>query len=166
MNQFYLFVIILIFILFLMYVYKKKCDEDYYINLIQFIQQQQNQCQIPSQIRNDIYPGYPRGIIPPNQPYYFPGSNQIKDNNIYKTPKRKKTLEIYKDFSNLNRDNNSPSANINFTNDNYIKEKMFLNHFKNNQNGGYYNEKLGKSNQNVINKKVFKLKDFLTDSKN
>ena len=43
---------------------------------------------------------------------------------------------------------------------------MFLNHFKNNQNGGYYNEKLGKSNQNVINKKVFKLKDFLTDSKN
>ena len=161
MNQLYLFIIILIFVLFLMYVYKKKCDEDYYINLIQFIQQQ-NQYSIPCQTRNNIYPGYPHAINMDNQTNYFPAYNQIKDDNMYKTPKRKKTLEIYKNFSSLN---NSPSPNINFTNDNYNKEKNFLNNLKNNQNGGFYNDDLRKNTKNVINKKIFKLEDFLTDSK-
>ena len=40
MGQELIVLTVIIILLFLMYVYKKKCDEDYYINLIQSTQEQ------------------------------------------------------------------------------------------------------------------------------
>ena len=168
MNQFHLFIIILILILFLMYVYKKKCEEDYYISLIQFTQQQYiNQV---NQVRSEypfghIYPPqYEASYQPKNSNYY----NQTNDNYCYKTPKRKKSFHIYKDFSN-NRENGQ-----------FIQEKNEFNMKKcgndNEFNGSeqYCNfncndeliyKNFGKNKTEMINKKIFKLEDFLTESK-
>ena len=167
MNQLYLFIILLIFVLFLMYVYKKKCDEEYYIDLIHFIQQQQ-QYNYQSQPVNNLHPRCPGENFMPDQSNYYPVFNQMNENNdnyIYKTPKRKKSFQIYKDFSYLNNGDNMPSPSINFTNNNYIQEKTILNNINNNQNGLFYNNELRRNGKNVINKKIFKLEDFLTDTK-
>lgn len=142
-----------------MYVYKKQCDEDYYLSLIRFTQQQ---CQynFPPQPQYNYGPGPPQYYNMKQN--YFPNYNQINDNDGYKTPKRKKSFHIYKDFSGLNIP--SPSPAINFTNNHFIREKIVLNNLRNNN----YNDNLYNNNQNQngnINKKIFKLEDFLTDSK-
>ena len=158
MNQLYLYIAIIILILFLMYVYKKQCDEDYYLSLIRFTQQQ---CQynFPPQ------PQYNYGLDSPKyynmKQNYYQNFNAINDNDGYKTPKRKKSFQIYKDFSGLN--NPSPSPTINFTNNHFIREKIALNNPRDNDN--YYNNNEYPQYQNGnINKKIFKLEDFLTDS--
>ena len=142
-----------------MYVYKKKCDEDYYISLIRFIQQQcQNNFQphiqykyIPSQYYTSI----------PNRQNYFPSYNNINNNDGYKTPKRKKSFQIYKDFSSP-----SSSPKVNFTNKQFIREKIVLYNLRNDKLDNCYGNNVADKNYNGIkNKKVFQLEDFLTDSK-
>ena len=163
MNQLYLYIVIIIFILFLMYVYKKKCDEDYYLSIIQFTQKQyQNNC------RPQILYKYISEPIPyqyysiPNHQNYFQNYNKIKDNDGYKTPKRKKTFQIYKDFSSP-----SSSPTVNFTNNQFIREKIVLNNLRKDEIYNYYGNNGFEQNnfKGNINKKVFKLEDFLTDSK-
>lgn len=165
MNQLHLFIVILILILFLMYVYKKKCDEDYYISLIKFTQQQ---------YINQVNSAYPSGQIYPTQykaSYKSNGLehfNQKNDNFCYKTPKRKKTFHIYKDYTNDNE------------NGQFWQEKNELNHIKNgldNEHKEYEfsysfdsNNKMmytnyGKNKTEIIDKKIFKLEDFLCESK-
>ena len=159
MNQFYLCIVIIIVILFLMYVYKKQCDEDYYLSLIRFTQQQ---CQynFPPHLQYNYGPDPPQYYNMKQN--YFQDFNQINDNNGYKTPKRKKSFHIYRDFSGLNNSSSSPT--INFTNNHFIREKIVLNNLRNNNN--YCNNDDYPHNQNGnINKKIFKLEDFLTDSK-
>ena len=166
MNQFHLFIVILILILFLMYVYKKKCEEDYYISLIQFTQQQ-----YINQVRSEypigqIYPAQYEASYQANYPNYY---NQTNGNYCYKTPKRKKSFQVYKDFSNEHE------------NDQFIQEKNEFNNMKKNGNDNEpkgselycnfnYNNDLiyknfGKNKTEMINKKIFKLEDFLTESK-
>ena len=89
MNQEMLYIAIIILILFLMYVYKKKCDEDYYLSIIQSTQQQymfknfqnQNYLQYQGpQPYTNIYSCYPY-----NNNYYNP----------YKTPVNQNTAKLY-----------------------------------------------------------------------
>ena len=158
MNQLHLFIVILILILFLMYVYKKKCEEDYYISLIQFTQQQ-----YINQVRSEypfgqIYPSQYKASYQPNSSNYF---NQANDNYCYKTPKRKKSFQIYKDFSN-NRENGQLIQEKN-GNDNEPKEsELYCNCNCNNE---LIYKNFGKNKTEMINKKIFKLEDFLTESK-
>ena len=158
MNQLHLFIIILILILFLMYVYKKKCEEDYYISLIQFTQQQyinQARSECPFGL---IYPSQYKASYQPNSSNYF---NQANDNYCYKTPKRKKSFQIYKDFSN-NRENGQLIQEKN-GNDNEPKGSELYCNFNYNNELIYKN--FGKNKTEMINKKIFKLEDFLTESK-
>jgi hypothetical protein len=151
-----------------MYVYKKKCEEDYYISLIQFTQQQ-----YINQVRSEypfgqIYPSQYKASYQPNSSNYF---NQANDNYCYKTPKRKKSFQIYKDFSN------------NGENGQFIQEQNEFYNMKKNGNGNdneskgselYHNfgcnneliyKNFGKNKTEMINKKIFRLEDFLTESK-
>ena len=163
MNPFYIYIAIIILILFLMYVYKKQCDEDYYLSLIRFTQQQ---CQynFPNQPQYNYVQVPPQYYNMNNKQNYFQHFNQINDNEGYKTPKRKKSFHIYKDFSGLN--NPSPSPTINFTNNHFIREKIVLNNLRNNDyNYGCNNDDYQQHQNGNINKKIFKLEDFLTDSK-
>ena len=161
MNQLYLYIVIIILILFLMYVYKKQCDEDYYLSLIKFTQQQY-QYNFPPQPQYNYCPNPPQNYKMKQN--YFQNFNIINDNDGYKTPKRKKSFQIYKNFSGLN--NPSPSPTINFTNNHFIREKIVLNNLRNNNIDNNYNNDDYLQNQNGnINKKIFKLEDFLTDSK-
>jgi hypothetical protein len=156
-----------------MYVYKKKCDEDYYISLIQFTQQQyQYQYNYQQQLQYNLLQN--KNML--NQKYYYTNYNNINNNNndCYKTPKRKKTFQIYKDFSGLNN-NVSPSPiplpNVNYTNNHYINEKNVLNNIRNNGYENYENDlnnnfnNFAHNKNGNINKKIFKLEEFLTDSK-
>ena len=169
MSQLYLFLILLILVLFLMYVYKKKCDEDYYISLIQF--NQQYFC--PFQTKYNLGQNYPFQRSISNPPNYINNFNQIKDDYIYKTPKRKKSFNIYKDFSGLNNVSPSPSPNNNYTSRQIIYDKNLYYNIKKNDNVLYdnfygndlMNKNLGNYYGHICNKKVFKLEDFLTDSK-
>ena len=154
MIQLYLFIVIIIMILFLMYVYKKKCDEEYYISLIQFTQQQCQYYFFPQKQYNyrmeppQNYPMY-------NHQNYYPNCNQINYNDGFHTPKRKKNFQIYKSFSSP-----SPTRNINYTNNQFIREKIVLN-----SNNRFDNNYFAENKNDKINKKVFKLEDFFTDSK-
>ena len=160
MNQFHLFIVILILILFLMYVYKKKCEEDYYISLIQFTQQQ-----YINQVRSkypfgQIYPSQYKASYQPNSSNYF---NQANDNYCYKTPKRKKSFEIYKDFS--NKCENGQLIQEKNGNDNELKGSDLDCNFNYNCNNELIYKNFGKNKTEMINKKIFKLEDFLTESK-
>ena len=147
-------------ILFLMYVYKKKCDEDYYISLIQFTQQQYQYYYFPQKQYNyGIEPQ--RNYLMNNPQNYYQNFNQMNNNDGFHTPKRKKNFQIYKNFSSP-----SPSHNVNFTNNHFIREKIILNFPNNNEyNNKLYNNAFSKNKKDNINKKVFKLEDFFTDSK-
>ena len=165
MNQLYLYLVILIFILFLMYVYKKKCDEDYYINLIQFTQQQY-QYNFQYQLQNNL--NQKQSIQ--EQKYYYNNYNKNNNKDCYKTPKRKKSFHIYKDFSGLNNVSPSSSINFNYTNNHFINEKVVLNNnIRSNENENNFDNKFMNGNfgnqKRYINKKIFKLEDFLTNSK-
>ena len=159
MIHLYLYIIIIILILFLMYVYKKKCDEDYYISLIRFTQQQCQYNNFPQKQYNYIpslnYPIY-------NPRNFCPNYNQINCNDGYHTPKRRKNFQVYKNFSDP-----SPSQNVNFTNNQFIREKIVLNNI-NKEYDNQIDHKFFEQNKNIngnINKKIFKLEDFFTDSK-
>ena len=165
MNQIYLYLVIIILILFLMYVYKKKCDEEYYISLIQFTQQQY-QYNFQHQLQNHLI----QKQYMQDQKYYYRNYNNNNNKDCYKTPKRKKSFQIYKDFSGLNNVNSSSSPNVNYTNNHFINEKIFLNNIRNNEYEGHYdnkfvNDNFGYNKKGNINKKIFKLEDFLTNSK-
>ena len=154
MIQLYLFIVILIMILFLMYVYKKKCDEDYYISLIHFTQQQCQYYFFPQKQYNfRMEP--PQNYLMYNPQNYYPNCNQINYNDGFHTPKRKKKFQIYKSFSSP-----SPACNINYTNNQFIREKIVLN-----SNNRFDNNYFAENKNDKINKKVFKLEDFFTDSK-
>ena len=195
-----------------MYVYKKKCDEDYYISIIRSTQQQymyqnpqrvnfQNQAQMP--YFNNTYPGsmlynnnnnnsftpnynnnyYNPFKTPENRNYNYSYNNNYynnipynKNNNnnnnlnerspspmvsraemkygYHNNGNKKHALEDQILFNKLNNIN---GININHSNQNLKKNAN--DEFKYNQNRNY--------NQNncYINKKVFRLEDFLSESK-
>ena len=165
MNQLYLYLIIIILILFLMYVYKKKCDEDYYISLIQFTQQQYHY-NFQHQLQNNLI----QKKYMQEQKYYYRNYNNNNNKDCYKTPKRKKSFHIYKDFSGLNNVNPFSSSNVNYTNNHFINEKVFLNNkrnneYENNYDNTFMNGNFGYNQKGNINKKIFKLEDFLANSK-
>lgn len=166
MNQLHLFIVILILVLFLMYVYKKKCEEDYYISLIQFTQQQYMN-QVKSEYPfGQVYPSQYEASYQPNNINYF---NQKNDNYCYKTPKRKKVFQIYKDFSNNNENGQLIREKNEFNNmsrkvyDNEPKRYELTCNFDNNNELIYKN--FDKNKTEIVNKKIFKLEDFLTESK-
>ena len=152
-----------------MYVYKKQCDEDYYLSIIQFTQQQyQNNFQY--QFQNNYVPGFPINYNMYNQPNYFPNFNEINNNYSYKTPEKKKKLKIYKYFNDSNDSSPSSSSIINFKNKTFANEKFILNTISKNENKalndkGLMNYDYGKNTNDFINKKIFKLEDFLTEKK-
>ena len=86
MNQLYLYIVIIILILFLMYVYKKQCDEDYYLSQIRFTQQQ---CRynFPFQPQYNYYNRPSKQYIMKQN--FFQNYNKFNENDGYKTPKKK-----------------------------------------------------------------------------
>ena len=172
-----LYIAIIILILFLMYVYKKKCDEDYYLSIIQSTQQQymfknfqnQNYSQYQGpQPYTNIYSGNPYNNnyynpykTPENQNtaklysnnYYNYNNNNL--NNIHPTPIRNKNENIYGYHNNGNRSH--------IMEDQIVYNK--LNNINNiNDRNNNQNKNFQKYNNNV-NKKVFKLEDFLSGTK-
>ncbi len=102
-----------------MYVYKKKCDEDYYLSLIQNTQQQfmynnpSNCCGNP----NYYYQGsqfynnkYPMNMLYSN---FIP--EQLNYNYSFKTPMKKTISQFYNDYGAFRNNPISPSPIINNT---------------------------------------------------
>ena len=99
-----------------MYVYKKKCDEDYYLSIIQATQQQQYMFQshpnqkylqsYPQQLYNNSYPSTNNYTNPYNN-YY---SNNFYNNNYnpYRTPESKNYSQLFN-----NNDKHDNQFNIN-----------------------------------------------------
>ena len=98
MSQELLYISIIILILFLMYVYKKKCDEEYYLSIInstqQYILQNQQGLNNPySQNQRFYITPYPGPMIY-NNPYN-------KNNNYYNpfmTPKNRNYSQLYNNY--------------------------------------------------------------------
>ena len=109
-----------------MYIYKKQCDEDFYLGLIRFTQQQ---CQyyLPFQPQYNCSHGPPQYYSMKQN--YFQNFNQINENDGYKTPKRKKSFQAYKEFSGTNSPSPSPTINfiiiILFFNENYYNNDNY-----------------------------------------
>ena len=170
-----------------MYVYKKKCDEEYYLSIIQATQQQfmfQNQ-------PNFNY------MQPRQQQYYnsFPGGNYFNNNyyNPYITPENRNYTQSFNNSfnhqNNLNPISPSPILSKNENkygyhdngNRKHIMEDQILynklnsiNEINNKKNSNFENfhnneyENIQKNNffeQKNNNKKVFKLEDFLSGNK-
>ena len=132
MSQEMIYFIIIILILFLMYAYKKKCDEDYYLSIIQATQQQQylfqnypNQKYLypyQQQLFNKSYPNTNNYCNPYNN-YY---NNSIYNNsyNPYRTPENKNFSNYIQLFNNKNNNqfnlnSISPSPILNKNEKNY-----------------------------------------------
>ena len=194
-----------------MYVYKKKCDEEYYISIIRSTQQQ-----IMYQNQNRLRPNYPSqspipyfnnsylGPIPyPNNNSFTPNFNSNNYYNPFKTPENRNYNYSYNNYYNnvpynnkdlseispspiksraemkygyhnngnkkhiledqilYNKLNNINGISINHSNQNL--KKVSNDEYKYNQNYRNYNPNY--NNYNQINKKVFKLEDFLSESK-
>ena len=145
-----------------MYVYKKQCDEQYYLNIIQFIDQLYQKNIFQYQFQNNYYQDFQGIYNIPNPPKYFHNFNNINNNYNYQTPKRKKQLQIYKYFNDSD-DLSSSYPKINFTNN----EKFVLNKITNIDlfDKELMNYNYEKNANGFINKKIFKLEDFFTDKK-
>ena len=145
-----------------MYVYKKQCDEQYYLNIIQFIDQLYQKNIFQYQFQNNYYQDFQGIYNIPNPPNYFHNYNNINNNYNYQTPKRKKQLQIYKYFNDSD-DLSSSYPKINFTNN----EKFVLNKITNIDlfDKELMNYNYEKNANGFINKKIFKLEDFFTDKK-
>ena len=165
-----------------MYVYKKKCDEEYYLNIIQATQQQymfQNQPNfnyMQSQ-KQQYYNSYP-GIDYYNNNYYNPYAtpenrnytqsynnnynNQNNINPVSPSPILSKNENKYGYHDNGNR-KHVMEDQILFNKLNSINEinnkKINFEYFKNNEY-----ENIQKNNL-YNNKKIFKLADFLSGNK-
>ena len=218
MGQEMIYISIIILILFLMYVYKKKCDEDYYISIIRSTQQaymMQNQHrqnypynQPPPQFYNNTYPGSMNYLnnnpysdnfnnsylnsfkTPENRNYSYSYNNyynNIPGNNINEispTPKSKAEMKygyhnngnkkhIMEDLILFNKLNNINDISINHSNHSFNKNNnndsqnerfLMKNNFQNFEKNNDY--KYGQNmNYNYVNKKIFKLEDFLSGSK-
>ena len=194
-----------------MYVYKKKCDEDYYISIIRSTQQQymyqnpqyrpnfQNQSST-NPFYNNTYPGsmlynsnnnsftpnynnnYNPFKTPENRNYNFSYNNNYynnipfnKNNNnlnerspspmmsraemkygYHNNGNKKHALEDQILYNKLNHIND---INTNHSNQNLKKNKNDEYKYIYNQNRNY------NQNNGYINKKVFRLEDFLSESK-
>ena len=201
-----LYISILILILFLMYVYKKKCDEDYYLSIIRSTQQQ-FMYQNPPRQNYPFHPSFPyinnnyMGSVPyPNNNSLTPNfsMNNYNYNNPFKTPERRNYNYSYNNYYNnmpYNINERTPSPNRikavnkygyqkNVSKKHALEDQILYNKLNNingisvehknqnlknindefkynyNQNDRSYNP-----NYNRINKKVFKLEDFLSESK-
>ena len=145
-----------------MYVYKKQCDEQYYLNIIQFIDQLYQKNIFQYQFQNNYYQDFQGIYNIPNPPNYFHNFNNINNDYNYQTPKRKKQLQIYKYFNDSD-DLSSSYPKINFTNN----EKFVLNKITNIDlfDKELMNYNYEKNANGFINKKIFKLEDFFTDKK-
>ena len=120
MSQEMLYISILILILFLMYVYKKKCDEEYYISIIRSTQQQ-----MMFQNQNNARQNYPPhspityfnnsylGSIPyPNNNSFTPNFNCNNYNyNPFKTPENRNYNYSYNNYYNNAPYNNKTDLN-------------------------------------------------------
>jgi len=179
-----------------MYVYKKKCDEEYYLSIInstqQYILQNQQGLNNPySQNQRFYITPYPGPMIY-NNPYN-------KNNNYYNpfmTPKNRNYSQLYNNNISYNSNSMSSSSIINRNenyeyhkngNKRYIMEDKILfnkvnsiNDIYNNQNypkignngfenlndNRFLNNNLqGCNRNNCVNKKIFKLEDFLSGIK-
>ena len=192
MSQELIYISIIILILFLMYVYKKKCDEDYYLSIIQATQQQymyqnknfpgQNFLQPfqPQQFYNNSYPGMNYYNAPYNN------YNNINNHNPFKTPENRYNSQYItpSPIHNMNEkygyNNNGNRKHImedqilynklnsinEINNNNYYK--IGNNQFENVQNNKYLQKNIYEKNNNINgnnNKKIFKLADFLSENK-
>ena len=107
MSQELLYISILVLILFLMYVYKKKCDEDYYLSIINSTQQYilQNQ-QRPNYLYEQRHPFYNNSFPVPmtyNNSYDYNFNNYY---NSFKSPNSRTNSQIY--YNNNKYNNNLP----------------------------------------------------------
>ena len=181
-----------------MYVYKKKCDEDYYISIIQqqlMFQNQQRANYQPS-YQTQFYNGmYPQENYLNNLSF---NNNNNYNYNPYKTPENRNNSQTFNKRSYMYNNNNynmnslSPSPmpyrngnNYDYNNNGnrkHIMEDQILynklnsiNDINNNQNmlnfqkreNNFYGNKQNNfyNQNNNINKKIFKLEDFLSDTK-
>ena len=187
-----------------MYVYKKKCDEDYYLSIIRSTQQQFMYQNAPRP--NYVYPSsipyfnhsYMGSIPYPNNNSLTPNFNMNNFNNPFKTPESRNYNYSYNNYYNnmpynLNERTPSPKRikaenkygyHNNISKKHVLEDQILFNKLNNingisidrknqnlkkmndeykynyNQNNRNYNQ-----NYNRINKKVFKLEDFLSESK-
>ena len=184
-----------------MYVYKKKCDEDYYLSIIQSTQQQymfKNQ-QNPNFVRSQGYQPY-NYAYPGNYMNNTPYNNNNNYYNPYKTPESHNLKQLYNNYNN-SRYNMHPTPIIDRNEDNYgyhnngnrrhimedqilynklnsindINNNQKIHKIQNNKNNEFQNEQNNKyinnnyhfynNNNNHVNKKIFKLEDFLSGTK-
>ena len=184
-----------------MYVYKKKCDEDYYLSIIRSTQQQFMYQNAPRP--NYVYPSsipyfnhsYMGSIPYPNNNSLTPNFNMNNYNNPFKTPESRNYNYSYNNYYNnmpynLNERTPSPKRikaenkygyHNNISKKHVLEDQILFNKLNNingisidrknqnlkkindeykynyNQNNRNYNQ-----NYNRINKKVFKLEDFLS----
>ena len=205
MSQEMLYISIIILILFLMYVYKKKCDEDYYINIIRSTQQQYL-CQNPYRQNfqsHALYPyfnnSYPGSMTYANNNSLTANYNRNNYYNPYKTPENRNYNYSYNNYYNnihyknndFNERSNSPvksKAEIKYGyhnngNKKHALEDQILFNKLNNINGisinnsnqnpkksmndeyKYHENRYYNPGYNYANKKVFKLEDFLSETK-
>ena len=199
-----------------MYVYKKKCDEEYYLSIIRSTQQQymhqnpfrhNNYNNYPNQNPNAFFNNSYPSPIQFNNHSYTPNFN-YNNNNPFKTPENRNYSYSYNNYYNnapynnnkglnekspspamsraemkygyhqnngkkhvledqilFNKLNNINDISINHSNQNL--NNVINDEYKyNNQNNHYrnYNPNFYQ-NYNNVNKKVFKLEDFLSESK-
>jgi len=128
MSQELLYISIVFLILFLMYVYKKKCDEEYYISIINstqkyILQNQQGLNYSYNQNQRFYNTPYPTPMIY-NNPYNNNNNNYY---NSFKTPKNRNSSQICKNYyTNNNLSCNSKSmssSSILNRNENYEYHK-------------------------------------------
>ena len=189
MSQELIYISIIILILFLMYVYKKKCDEDYYISIIQATQQQymyQNKNFPPpnffqplqqQQFYNNSFPGINYYNIPYNNNYNPYKTPENRYNSQYITPSPVQNMnEKYGYNNNGNRKHIMEDQILynKLNNINEINNKNYhrfgnnqFNQFDNAQNSKYLQKNIYEKNINNgnNNKKIFKLEDFLSGNK-
>ena len=193
-----------------MYVYKKKCDEEYYISIIRSTQQQylyQNVPRqgLPSQSNNPYFnTSYPGPMFYPNNNSFTANFNNNNYYNPFKTPENRNYNYSYNNYYNnipYKHNNNdlyerSPSpiksrAEIKYGYHNNgvkkhaLEDQILFNKLNNikgisinhsdpnsrkiNDDYKYSHQDRGYNanynNYNYVNKKVFKLEDFLSESK-
>ena len=136
MGQELIVITVIIILLFLMYVYKKKCDEDYYINLIQSTQQQ-------IQMQN------------------FRNNNYIQNLNSSNYRPQNQSYQQCNDFP-LNNKYNQNFYNQLSDNYNYMADRNRV--FSNKLNNECIEKNFYDIN-NMDNKKSFKLEEFLSGYK-
>ena len=127
MSQELLYISIIILILFLMYVYKKKCDEEYYLSIInstqQYILQNQKGLNYPYYQNQRFYDVSYQGPMINNNPY----NNNYSYYNSFKTPKNRNYSQIYNNYYNNNNiscnSNSMSSSSILNRKDNYEYHK-------------------------------------------